>query len=214
MQYLLSARNLYNNNTLVNTLETKFLDLIRKSNDFISNGLNGQIDRLLSQQDVYTKSESDMEISKNSGHRKNELLLDDDFFLTDQDCEYIDSLSVPRANKDNNSSKLSNSIEPQSNILSIRKSNCSSGFKTPAADTLFKVPLNASIPTFNIDIDNGYVGDVNRIGLQGRPLRERKFADIKKSPYVDRFTSIHGKVFKKEETDLWEWLHSDNRHLR
>lgn len=213
MMYLLSARELFKNNSLVNSLESKFLCLIKKSNEFVSNELNGQ-PRSGNQTVGKSPQQNLLSGVRISVEKNNGVEHDDDICFSEQDWNYIDSLSVPRDNAEVKSSRLFNSMESQSKSLSLASSKSPSAFKTPADTAVFKVHLDATIPTFNLGLENEVGGNMTAGGVLGRPVRDRKFADIKRSPYVDRFTSIYGKSYKKEETDLWNWLHSNDSHLK
>lgn len=221
MMYLLSAKEIFRNNSLVNSLESKFLCLIKKSNDFVSNELNGQsrnetlsreIEKNLSQRSMSENKFSEIQLSNDTGKKKKETELDDDFFLSEQDLNYIDYLSMSSDKANVNSSTLFNSMESQSKSLTLTTGKSPSAFKTPAGETVFKVHLDATIPSFNLGLENENGDNVIATSVNGRPVRERKIANIMKSPFVDRWTSIHGKTFKKEETDLWNWLHANDRH--
>lgn len=72
--------------------------------------------------------------------------------------------------------------------------------------------LDASIPSYDLVGDFEEKTNYVNSELNARPVGKKKIANIHKSPYIERFASIHGKVFKKEETDLWKWLHSNRRH--
>lgn len=88
-------------------------------------------------------------------------------------------------------------------------------FKTPLGDTVFKVPLDPTILSFDLNIDGDENDNLESNGapcnqefsknnndnnnVLHRPRREIKISDKLRSPYLDRFTNIKGRFFKKEE---------------
>lgn len=219
MIYLLTAKDMFKNNDLVNSLESMFLSLVKRANAFVENELHQKISsessHLRNDQIETVKpgqSSQNKTVPRNAGENAKENLLDDDILLSTQDWDYIDSLSGKKRAEQDSAAKLFNSMESQSKTLSLPLSNSSSAFKTPMADSLFKVPLDASIPSFNLGIEVAANDNEVLTDRQGRPVRDRRVADIKRSPYIDRFTSINGKYYRKEETDMWNWLHSNKKN--
>ena len=118
--------------------------------------------------------------------------------------------------------ELFRSMESQSKILNIQNNCTSADLKTPGDGRVLKVQLDATIPTFDLGcefnvLDQGLnneitpMEEVNHLGLE-KPERDRKIANIHKSPYVDRITNINGKNYSKEETDVWWWLHDNEEY--
>lgn len=214
IMYLSSARKLFKSNTLVISLESKFVELVKKSNEFILNELGSQVNLGIPTDE---KGDVDM-VSHFSNVKENKKLntiseLDDDICFSSQDWLYIDQCSVPKKNGDRNSEKLFNGMESQSKSLSLEGSLNLSNFKTPGDESVFRVPLDASIPSFNLCVDQKDTSNDAINNELVRPVRDRKVSDFQKSPYLDRLTSINGKFVKKEESDLWNWLHYNTRNL-
>lgn len=114
-------------------------------------------------------------------------------------------------------------MESQSKTLATNTENLTGVFTTPGDENVFKLKLDAEIPNFNLFPEDALVENTSEhfaanenqaLNLYDntRPKRGRKVADIHKSPYFDRLTAIYGKTFRKEESDLWEWLHANDQY--
>uniref|UniRef100_A0A166GCN9 Ubiquitin-like protease family profile domain-containing protein n=1 Tax=Daucus carota subsp. sativus TaxID=79200 RepID=A0A166GCN9_DAUCS len=233
MMYLLSAKKLFRKNQTLDKLESRFLLLVEKANGFIKEEVIGS-HVLESKPNTDASScptkvvqaPSGLEIINiPSGKSCTESIndLDEELCLSSQDWLLIDNLSATRHGCNVKAADVFNSMESQSKTISFNTNRNTSEHTTPADANTFKVHLDTSIPSFNLFIDEVDVikpdnvdvstnkEDLNLI-QNNRPIRERKVADIHKSPYFDRLTSIYGKSFKKEETELWEWLHANDQY--
>lgn len=233
--FLLSAKKLFKKNDLVSSMEMKFVDLIKQSNLFITNKLCNQTVQFHTEIDTCKRNKiSYSDHGKNGGISNSNNVpcktpnncvnspLDEDLCLSKEDWLYIDSLSVPTKSSDVNSKALFDNKESQSKTLSLNNEENSSCFKTPVNDSVFKVGLHGDIPVFNLGIEVPHVNEMgagcdriqglNSTAIAERPKREKKIPEVQKSPFFDRVTPIFARSFKKEESDLWNWLHANQRH--
>lgn len=233
--YLISAKKLFTNNVLVSSMEMKFVNLIKESNDFISENLCNQSVHVNTENKTYTtdvnndtqnvkknrNNDSKIDLPNPSDNFLNSPL-DEELCLTTEDWLYVDNLSVPRKTSDVNSGVLFDSMESQSKALSMSEEVKSSCLRTPVNASVFKVGLNGDIPVFDLgiegpeEINRELICDqlpvVNANADCERPKRDRKITDVQKSPFFDRVTPIFARSFKKEESDMWNWLHSNKRN--
>lgn len=109
------------------------------------------------------------------------LELDDDMGLSTEDWLYIERYSSARKIPQN-SEKLVNNKESQSKSLTIDNENSGSRFKTPGGESVFKIKLDAFIPTFDLVGDFEEKIKYANYEINARPVRERRIVNIHKSP--------------------------------
>uniref|UniRef100_A0A164YPN4 Uncharacterized protein n=1 Tax=Daucus carota subsp. sativus TaxID=79200 RepID=A0A164YPN4_DAUCS len=215
IMYLLSSKELFSNNNLVDGLQKRFVDLIVKANEFVEKELNIQNYKTLFNNSVlnYVSMRRENTGSSNEKVDAGDGLIN--FSTKKSVCP--DNLVTTNDMVEENKSELFRSMESQSKFLSIQEKCLSNDLKTPGDGRFFKVNLDATIPTFDLGEEfknqepNPDSSRVPGLAMQ-KPERDRKIANIFRSPYIDRITNINGKNFSKEETELWEWLHKNEQY--
>ncbi|KAL1816296.1 hypothetical protein ACET3Z_018870 [Daucus carota] len=215
IMYLLSSKELFSNNNLVDGLQKRFVDLIVKANEFVEKELNIQNYKTLFNNSVLNYVSMRRE---NTGSSNEKVDAGDGLInFTTKKSVCPDNLVTTNDMVEENKSELFRSMESQSKFLSIQEKCLSNDLKTPGDGRFFKVNLDATIPTFDLGEEfknqepNPDSSRVPGLAMQ-KPERDRKIANIFRSPYIDRITNINGKNFSKEETELWEWLHKNEQY--
>ena len=216
MMYLLSSKELFAKNNLVDTLQKRFVELIVRAGEFVDKELKSQSYKILIKDLSCKESYNGGECNQNKGIDSNSNKSDVN------SCALVGPVVCTNERSIESRKELFRSMESQSKILNIQNNCSSADLKTPGDGRLFKVQLDATIPTFDLGCDLNVpeqglnneitpMEDVNQLGLE-KTERDKKISNIHKSPYVDRITNINGKNYSREETDVWKWLHDNEEY--
>ncbi|KAL1805145.1 hypothetical protein ACET3Z_028213 [Daucus carota] len=216
IMYLLSSKELFAKNNLVDTLQKRFVELIVRAGEFVDKELKSQSYKILSKDLSSKESYNGGECNQNKGIDSNSNKSDVN------SCALVGPVVCTNDRSIESRKELFRSMESQSKILNIQNNCSSADLKTPGDGRFFKVQLDATIPTFDLGCDLNVpeqglnneitpMEDVNQLGLE-KTERDRKISNIHKSPYVDRITNINGKNYSREETDVWKWLHDNEEY--
>lgn len=180
MMYLLSAKELFRDNLIFVSLESKFSDLIKKSTDFVLKHLSGKLQTKSVSNDAGRTLSVTQQIQKSSlsvgfPENRNSLnVLDDDMNLSSEEWNKIDRLSIPRSGTNMTPAIVFNRMESQSKTLSIMTGKSPCSLKTPGGDSVFRVQLDAEIPKFDLGVDDTTLRRSVVVELTEKPTREKK----------------------------------------
>lgn len=217
IMYLLSSKEVFSGSDLVQTLQERYIDLIAKASDFVERELKIETFSGLIKHSGVNNLEGKshpVEVSKQKSGEHD--IVANRVFTKDDD-----NLFASETNE-RNKSKIFKSMESQSKSLSFHNTSLHVGLETPGEEQVFKIQLDATIPSFDIGYeieDQEHVLKDKKATEQGfgflhlqKAERVRKVSNFHKSPYIDKITNINGRTYSKEETDVWEWIHQNEQY--